>query len=340
MLGLEGIEGPILSGLSWPLLGAAGFMALPGRMDSTGATATSSPGLTLLLRPGGQLGAIVARGEGTASLEVQEAMGSGGRVEVHPVGQPALRVFLLGSATESDGSRALAASAGALPMQAHRALLASLDTIERGLSFRAPGLDADRALFWATGVRASSDIGPSGEGVLGHLPPEGERPIQGRAEALEAILAMVRAFEAEPGSTDSVLRIRDAILLGFMGASGDSSVGRLRLAPTLPRGLDWFECEGIPLGDARVHARYRADRAGHTLTVEQREGSVPINLVLDLGLHHAPENVWLDGDPAEVETVSAGPVTRFRFQMPLDRSRRLRIGPTPEPAGGQPSDGI
>jgi hypothetical protein len=340
VLGVEGAEGPILEGLSWPRLGAAGFTALPGRLDSTPPAADSATRLTLLFLPGGQQGAIIARGEGAALLGGQDPAVGSGRVEALPMSEPGTRVLLLGSIHEAAGDRPMAASARALPMKAHRPLLASLEAVENGLSFRAPGVDAARALFWAPGTHGSAHSHRSREGALGGLPLEGERPIQGRGEALESILSTIRTFEAEPGSTGALRRLPDAILLGFMGASGDASVGRLRLAPTLPRDLGWFECGGIRLGDGTVHARYRADGAGHTLTVEQREGSVPINLVLDLGLYDAPEGVWLDGAPAEVETTSAGPVTRFRFQMPLDRPRRLRIGPSETASGGQPSEEI
>lgn len=340
VLGVEGAEGPILEGLSWPRLGAAGFTALPGRLDATPPSADSATRLTLLFLPGGQRGAIIARGEGAALLEGQDAAVGSGRVEALPMSEPGTRVFLLGSIHEAAGDRPLAASARALPMKAHRPLLVSLEAVENGLSFRAPGVDAARALFWAPGAHGSAHSHRSREGALGGLPLEGEHPLQGRAEALESILSTIRTFEADPGSTDALRRLPETILLGFMGASGDASVGRLRLAPTLPRGLSWFECGGIRLGDGTVHARCRADDAGHTVTVEQREGSVPINLVLDLGLYDPPEGVWLDGAPATVETTSAGPVTRFRFQMPLDRPRRLRIGPSEAAPGGQVSEEI
>ena len=89
--------------------------------------------------------------------------------------------------------------------------------------------------------------------------------------------------------------------------------------------IEDFEAGGIRLGAARVRARYRLGGAGHTFTVEQSDGPVPVNLVLDMGLPHAPGRTWIDGTEADVETVPWGTGSRVRVQMPLDRLREIRV---------------
>lgn len=441
-------ETDVLGEVAWPAAGIREFAALPGRLDGPRPDGREGDGLTLLLPPGGEAGVLIAGGEGVGDLVVRGPAG-GDPPEPEPGPEdPLTTVLPFPVATSSTGART-----DALPMHAHRALRAALETAHRGLAFRAPGIDAGHALFWATGplgIRSTSGLPASaaspGHAVLdriladlalGREPPEsralegllrldpvaglravslvgewrdapgtlaalegpvlkaGEaltaggsgaapdpeavsalhgaaaalegagmrhaatairgwigpapapRPIVGRPEALEEIRTTVETFARAPAESvcDEAprrrcpLRLPATILFGFLGATGDAPFGRLRLAPTLGPGIDAFEADGIRLGAARVRARYRPDGAGHTFTVNQSDGPVPVDLALDLGLPSAPERTWIDGKPAEIELAPSGTGVRVRVRVPLDRTREVRIeGPGEVPAGNQPPE--
>ncbi len=390
--------------IPWPDA-PGGLVALPGRIDGAASLGENDGGPTLLLPPGGEAAALITGGE-PALLSCQERDPAAGASPSGPV-------------------------ASALPMHAHRPLRTALEAADGGLSFRAPGIDAGPALFWASAATASparSDavtwehvmanlalggeapgpdaleellrldpvrgvraVGAVGEwrdsaGLLAALKgpllrtaeslaagadgPAPERrtvsallaaaaalegaglrrgatairdsvgsaspphPIVGRPEAMEGIRAGVDTFAAAP--TEAVcddapnrkmlLRLPAEILFGFLGASGDAPFGRLRLAPTMAPGIEAFEARGVRLGPARVRVRYRLDQAGHTFTVEQSDGPVPLNLVLDLGLPDTPSQTWIDGEAAEVDLLPSNNGCRARVQLPLDRPREIRIG--------------
>jgi len=129
-------------------------------------------------------------------------------------------------------------------------------------------------------------------------------------------------------------RILRSWIEGQLGARPDAGFARLRIAPTIHSEWEGMEASGVSVGDALFSVLYRKEEDGCEFALRQDGGKIPVNLIFEPILPwNQVMGVWIDGEPAEVDLEAEEGGTRLRFQLPLDRERRIRItGVTSETA--------
>lgn len=142
---------------------------------------------------------------------------------------------------------------------------------------------------------------------------------------------------AGPGSWDPLTADEDGapdsatawILLvlahGLLGLDPDAPVGRLRIAPRLPRQLTHVEVRGITLGDATLRMEYRQEGVSHLFTLEPEIASVPPLVVFEPAVYGRILEIRVDGLIADLNTRSVGPMTVAPLQLPIDALRTVEL---------------
>jgi hypothetical protein len=117
-----------------------------------------------------------------------------------------------------------------------------------------------------------------------------------------------------------------ALLFGLLGASADAPVGRLRLAPRLPRAWTTFEVTGIQMGDAQIALVYQRSGSEHRFRIRQDGGRVPVMLVFEPEVpEREVEKSLVDGGEAGLSHRSARGRSSVRVQLPLDGEREIKV---------------
>lgn len=116
-----------------------------------------------------------------------------------------------------------------------------------------------------------------------------------------------------------------AVVHGLLGIRADAAVGRLRLAPRLPSHVRSFGVSGIPVGTSSLGMEYRRDAGLHTFELLPERAAVPPLLIFEPSVPGVAEEMRVDGEPADLETVTAEGRTMVPVQLPVDRPRKLEI---------------
>ena len=117
-----------------------------------------------------------------------------------------------------------------------------------------------------------------------------------------------------------------SFIYDFLGARPDAGLGRLRLAPTFPAGVDHLIVDGLKVGRAALRFDYRHTSGRTTFVLQPLAGSFPLNVVLEpLVPTGLVSRVEVDGELAEVGLESEGDRTRVRLQLPLETSREVVV---------------
>jgi len=161
------------------------------------------------------------------------------------------------------------------------------------------------------------------------LEATGERE---RADGIRSLLDSSRSPDeeaAEPAPPTHPLGALSPaqILLELLGARADAFVGRLRLAPRIPRDRNRWTVDGILMGDSRMCLSYHTVDHRHTFRLEPTKGRVPMNLVFEplLPPGPAPGRTWVDGESADVDRYRKGNRLGIRLQLPLDAPREVVV---------------
>ncbi len=112
---------------------------------------------------------------------------------------------------------------------------------------------------------------------------------------------------------------------GLLGLRADAGVGRLRIAPRLPRHLTHFEASGITLGSSAVTVRYSATRDTLRYELVPEAGAIPPLVVFEPVVSGLPQGVAIDGEVAELDPREKGARTVVPVQLPLDATRVVEI---------------
>jgi len=152
-----------------------------------------------------------------------------------------------------------------------------------------------------------------------------------------ALSAGLTSGPAGPGSWDALTSAPDhgsdsataelllALVHGLLGLEADAPVGRIRIAPRLPRHLTALGVRGITLGDSVLRMEYRRSGATHRFTLEPEIASVPPLVVFEPAVHGRIRELRVDGRVADLDLRSAGPMTVAPVQIPIDGQRSVDI---------------
>lgn len=136
--------------------------------------------------------------------------------------------------------------------------------------------------------------------------------------------------DSDPGATNRgapslAAELLLAVVHGLLGIRADAAVGRLRLAPRLPSHLRSFGVSGIPVGTSSLGMEYRRDDGLHTFELLPERAAVPPLLVFEPSVPGVVVEMRVDGETADLETVTAEGRTMVPVQLPVDRPRKLEI---------------
>ena len=114
---------------------------------------------------------------------------------------------------------------------------------------------------------------------------------------------------------------------GWLGAFPDAPVGRLVLKPRLPRNLETFTAQDIPVGDARITMKYEHRSGVRTFAFDIGRGRVPPYLVFEATVPDEVGRVLLDGASIDPDIAVRSDGTTVRLQTALDAPRTIEIEP-------------
>jgi hypothetical protein len=131
--------------------------------------------------------------------------------------------------------------------------------------------------------------------------------------------------------TTDAARVVLELAHGILGIVPDAPVGRIRVAPRLPKHVRSFEVRGIAVGDARLTLSCERTKDLDRFRVEPEAGSVPPLLVLEPLVEGEVRRMRVDGADAPLERRASGPRTVVPVQLPVDDVRILEIERVPTP---------
>lgn len=117
---------------------------------------------------------------------------------------------------------------------------------------------------------------------------------------------------------------------GLLGLRADAGVGRLRIAPRLPRHLTRFEASGITVGSSAITVRYSATRDTLRYELVPEAAAVPPLVVFEPVVSGLPQAITIDGEVAELDPREKGARTVIPVQLPLDATRVVEITMPPD----------
>ena len=116
------------------------------------------------------------------------------------------------------------------------------------------------------------------------------------------------------------------LMHGLLGWDPDAPVGRLTLAPSLPRHLTAFTIHDLPVGDARMSLEYLREGRQHSYVLTPTAGGVPPTLVFKPRVAATGvSSVLVDGLPAELNVAQTRDRAAISVQIPLDGRRTVRL---------------
>ena len=131
------------------------------------------------------------------------------------------------------------------------------------------------------------------------------------------------AVEGVPGTATAGILL--TLTRGLLGLDPDAPVGRIRIAPRLPSHLTRFSARGITVGDASLSLEYERSGAIYRFTLLPEIAAVPPLVVFEPAVHGRIREVRIDGEIADLESHSAGPMTVAPVQIPLDAPRTIEL---------------
>ncbi len=147
------------------------------------------------------------------------------------------------------------------------------------------------------------------------------------AEGLAAGPAGRGTWDPAGGSAANTGALACGLIHGMLGWDSDAPVGRLTLAPRLPRHVTTFSVQGLHVGDAQVTLDYsRQDDHLHEWVLTPTAGRVPPTLVFRPELAASDvASVTVDGAAAELDIEKTRDRVALSAQIPLDRPRTVRV---------------
>lgn len=130
-------------------------------------------------------------------------------------------------------------------------------------------------------------------------------------------------FLDDGGHTSSVV---SDLVYGLLGADPDAAKGRLRLAPCIPVEWSRMRVTHLRLEDARLSIVYSRVGERHRFEIEQDEGGIPLNVVLEphlAGLHCVVARV--DGRAAALDSHRRNGRLAIPVQIVLDHRRTIEL---------------
>ncbi|MDH3269695.1 MAG: hypothetical protein OEN56_00090 [Gemmatimonadota bacterium] len=116
-----------------------------------------------------------------------------------------------------------------------------------------------------------------------------------------------------------------AVCCGLLGLEPDAASGRLRIAPRLPRHLESFGAEGLPIGAGSVSIDYRLDRQVRRFTLTPDAGAIPPLVIFEPSVPGSVSSVRIDGESADLELRRLGAWTVVPVQLPVDATRIIEV---------------
>jgi hypothetical protein len=171
-------------------------------------------------------------------------------------------------------------------------------------------------------------LGYAWTGDRAFLPPESTdpQPPDPADDPPPAGLAACRIVAFDPLLADSVAGPILGLALDVLGAAPDAARGRFRLRPVLPLGWLFMEVTDLPMADARIRLRMARTPAGIDIEIEQTQGAMPINAILEpVVVARALVGATIDGQPASLVPRPLGDRIRVPVQLALDHTRRLYL---------------
>jgi hypothetical protein len=131
---------------------------------------------------------------------------------------------------------------------------------------------------------------------------------------------------AEDRAADPSYELIRVLLDELLYVSGEASLARLHLAPSLPEHLATFRVEGIRMGQGAID--FQVDREGDWVRYlfKPTSGATPLNLTFEPSLRGAGlAQALVDGGPAELDWGVRGTRIVPQIQLPVDRERTVEL---------------
>jgi hypothetical protein len=143
--------------------------------------------------------------------------------------------------------------------------------------------------------------------------------------------AIIRSDDSTVGSSkrhylDPCYGLLRILLEEILHLSGEASLGRLQLAPSLPEHLLSFQIEGLRVGKGGIDFRMDHDGDWVRYLFQPTTGAMPLNLIFEPALNGvALAEARVDGGPAELDWGMGGKRITPRIQLPVDRERTVEL---------------
>lgn len=133
-------------------------------------------------------------------------------------------------------------------------------------------------------------------------------------------------WDPVPGSASAGGALVCGLMHGLLGWDPDAPVGRLTLAPSLPRHLTAFAIHDLQVGDARMSLEYHREDRHHSYVLTPTAGRVPPTLVFRPRVAATGvSSVLVDGMPAELNVEQTRDRAAVSVQIALDGRRTVRL---------------
>jgi hypothetical protein len=264
-------------------------------------------------------------------------------------------------ADDARGSQAARALAGALHGAAAPDLVSRLRTLAPTVIEPTAGpRSSGRALPMARTADAETTLGAW---LVTLLDGEPTTPLPaGRSPAESALYGLVSGFRSTPEQTwndwrglacgglqggpfgpgtwdgpdgtdeasGGLLLPRTAALIlslthGVLGLAPDARLGRVRIAPRIPRHLTRLRVDGITSGSTRLALDYAREGSTHAFELVPDMAAVPPMVVFEPLVYGAVRTVRIDGEAADLAVRQEGGSSVVPVQLPVDGVRRVEI---------------
>jgi hypothetical protein len=145
------------------------------------------------------------------------------------------------------------------------------------------------------------------------------------AALLRSILGQIAAEPSRAGD-GSAARAMLHLVGGLLGAVPDATFGRLDLSPLFPGHWTGFRISGVRAGEGTLALSYQRSDGEARWEITPELGSVPITVNFEPWFPFpSVARSFVDGQEAELESVSAQGWTRVKVQVPADGARTLVV---------------
>jgi hypothetical protein len=145
------------------------------------------------------------------------------------------------------------------------------------------------------------------------------------ANLLRSLLGEISASPSRAGDGSAPRAILH-LMGGLLGAVPDATFGRLDLSPLFPSHWTGFRLSGVRAGEGTLALSYQRTDGTARWEITPELGSVPITVNFEPWFPFSSiSRCLVDGNEAELESVSVDGWTRVKVQVPADGVRTLVV---------------